>query len=60
VETLFVYPGLGQLTFIAIESRDYPLLESLFLLFGFAIILAGLASDLLVAWVDLRPQQTAA
>ena len=46
VETLFAYPGLGQLTFIAIESRDYPLLEALFLLFGVTIIVAGLASDL--------------
>jgi len=60
VETLFAYPGLGQLTFIAIESRDYPLLEALFLLFGVAIIVAGLASDLLLARLDPRPQQTAA
>ncbi|HEY8293118.1 MAG TPA: ABC transporter permease, partial [Thermomicrobiales bacterium] len=60
VETLFAYPGLGQLTFIAIESRDYPLLEALFLLFGVAIIGAGVASDLLLAWLDPRPQQAAA
>ncbi len=59
VETLFAYPGLGQLTFIAIESRDYPLLEALFLLFGVAIIAAGLASDLLLARLDPRPQQAA-
>jgi peptide/nickel transport system permease protein len=59
VETLFAYPGLGQLTFIAIESRDYPLLEALFLLFGVAIIVAGLASDLLLTWLDPRPRQAA-
>ncbi|MGI8858071.1 MAG: ABC transporter permease [Thermomicrobiales bacterium] len=59
VETLFAYPGLGQLTFIAIESRDYPLLEALFLLFGIAITAAGVASDLLLAWLDPRPQQAA-
>lgn len=59
VETLFAYPGLGQLTFIAIESRDYPLLESLFLIFGVAIILMGLVSDLLLARLDPRPQQAA-
>ncbi len=57
VETLFAYPGLGQLTFIAIESRDYPLLEALFLLFGVAIIVAGLASDLLLARLDPRLRQ---
>lgn len=59
VETLFAYPGLGQLTFIAVEARDYPLLEALFLLYGIAIILAGLASDLLLARLDPRPQQVA-
>jgi peptide/nickel transport system permease protein len=59
VETLFAYPGLGQLTFIAIESRDYPLLEALFLIFGVAIIVAGLASDLLLARLDPRPQAAA-
>ncbi len=56
VETLFAYPGLGQLTFIAIESRDYPLLEALFLLFGVSIIAVGLASDLLLARLDPRPR----
>ncbi|MDQ2787426.1 MAG: ABC transporter permease [Chloroflexota bacterium] len=60
VETLFAYPGLGQLTFVAIESRDYPLLEALFLLFGIAIIAAGLVSDLLLARLDPREQQAIA
>ncbi|MGI8688142.1 MAG: ABC transporter permease [Thermomicrobiales bacterium] len=60
VETLFAYPGLGQLTFIAIESRDYPLLEAIFLLFGVAIIIAGLMSDLLLARLDPRPRQATA
>lgn len=49
VETLFAYPGLGQLTFLAVAARDYPLLQALFLLFGLAILAAGLASDLLQA-----------
>jgi peptide/nickel transport system permease protein len=57
VETLFAYPGIGSLTFVAVESRDYPLLESLFLLYGVTIIAAGLASDLVAARLDSRPRQ---
>jgi peptide/nickel transport system permease protein len=60
VETLFAYPGLGQLTFIAIEARDYPLLEALLLIFGVAIIGAGLISDLVLARLDPRARQVAA
>ncbi|HEX5504359.1 MAG TPA: ABC transporter permease, partial [Thermomicrobiales bacterium] len=54
VETLFAYPGLGQLTFVAIEARDYPLLEALFLIFGLAVLAAGLLGDLLLARLDPR------
>lgn len=54
VETLFAYPGLGQLTFVAVASRDYPLLQALFLLSGAAIIGAGLASDFWLARLDSR------
>jgi len=60
VETLFAYPGIGQLTFVAVESRDYPLLEALFLLYGVAIIAAGLASDLLLASLDPRSRHAVA
>jgi peptide/nickel transport system permease protein len=59
VETLFAYPGLGQLTFLAVAARDYPLLQALFLLFGLAIVVAGLVSDLLLARLDPRRRQAA-
>lgn len=60
VETLFAYPGLGQLTFVAVEARDYPLLEALFLLSGVAIIAAGLAGDLARERLDPRPREAVA
>lgn len=58
VETLFAYPGLGQLTFVAVASRDYPLLQALFLLYGVAIIAAGIVSDVMIARLDPRPRHT--
>jgi peptide/nickel transport system permease protein len=55
VETVFSWPGLGQLTFRAIHGGpDYPLLQGLFLLFSVAVIFANLAADLLLGLLDPR------
>jgi peptide/nickel transport system permease protein len=55
VETVFSWPGLGQLTFRAIKGGpDYPLLQGLFLLFSVAVIFANLAADLLLGILDPR------
>ncbi len=55
VETVFSWPGLGQLTFRAINGGpDYPLLQGLFLLFSVAVIFANLAADLLLGVLDPR------
>lgn len=54
VETVFSYPGIGRLLYTAINSRDYPLIQSLvlFAMLGFMII--NLIVDLAYAWIDPR------
>lgn len=54
VETLFAYPGIGQLTFEAIRVRDYPVLQAVFLVTGAAVLLATAASDTLLPLLDPR------
>jgi peptide/nickel transport system permease protein len=55
VETVFSWPGLGQLTWRAANGGpDYPLLQGLFLLFSVAVIFANLAADLLLGVLDPR------
>jgi peptide/nickel transport system permease protein len=54
VETVFSWPGLGRLTFQAIDALDYPLLQGLFLLFSAAVIAATLVADLLLGVLDPR------
>jgi peptide/nickel transport system permease protein len=54
VETVFSYPGLGLLTFRAVEEQDLPLLQALFLLFSFAVILFNIIADIVIAMVDPR------
>ena len=54
VEYVFTYPGLGQLTVVSIGSKDFPMLQALFLLFSAAVIVANLVADILYAQLDPR------
>lgn len=54
VEYVFSYPGLGLLTVQAIDSKDFPLLQGLFLLFSAAVIIANLVADITYSYLDPR------
>jgi peptide/nickel transport system permease protein len=54
IEYVFSYPGLGLLEVQAIDSKDFPLLQGLFLLFSGAVILANLVADILYSYLDPR------
>jgi peptide/nickel transport system permease protein len=53
-ETVFAWPGVGRLAYDAVSQRDYPLLQGVFMLFAFAIVLANLVIDLIYGYVDPR------
>ena len=54
VEVVFNWPGLGTLTVDALSSRDYPVLQGVFLLLSVAVVLANLVADLLYGVLDPR------
>ncbi len=54
IETVFSWPGLGELSFQAINDKDFPVLQGTFLIFSFAVILANLAADILYFYLDPR------
>jgi peptide/nickel transport system permease protein len=54
VETVFSWPGLGRLTFDAINARDYPVITGLFILVTFTVVVANLLTDLVYLVVDPR------
>ena len=54
VEIVFNWPGLGTLTVDALGSRDYPVLQGIFLLLSVAVVLANLAADLIYSRLDPR------
>jgi peptide/nickel transport system permease protein len=57
VELVFSYPGLGLLTFEAIEAQDYALLQGMFLFFSAAVIVANLVADILYSYLDPRVRE---
>jgi peptide/nickel transport system permease protein len=54
VETVFSWPGLGELTVRAVGQRDYPVLQGAFLLLAISVVLANLLADLVYGWLDPR------
>jgi len=54
VETVFSWPGIGRLMYDALNNRDYPLLQGIFLLVCICVIVANLLSDLLYMVLDPR------
>jgi len=54
IETVFSWPGLGNLMYGALVNRDYPLLQGVFLLTTVTVILANFLSDILYEVVDPR------
>jgi peptide/nickel transport system permease protein len=53
-EVVFSWPGLGTLAVEALTSRDYPVLQGVFLLLAISVVVANLLADLVYAFLDPR------
>ncbi len=54
VEVVFNWPGLGTLTVDAVSSRDYPVLQGIFLLLSISVVAANLIADIVYGRLDPR------
>jgi len=54
VETVFAWPGLGQLLVTATRTRDYPVLLGLVLLASVSVVTANLITDVVCGRIDPR------
>jgi peptide/nickel transport system permease protein len=54
VEYVYAYRGLGLLAVVAMRTRNFPLLQGIFLLFAAMVIGANLVADLVYASIDPR------
>jgi len=57
IETVFSWPGLGYLMYEAINGRDYPLLQGLFLLFTVSVVVANYIADIAYFYIDPRVRE---
>ena len=54
VETVFAWPGMGNLFITSIANRDYPVLQGIFLVTAVSVVIVNLLTDLLYAYLDPR------
>jgi peptide/nickel transport system permease protein len=54
IETVFAVPGMGQLLFTSITSRDYPVVQAITVVSAFLVIIVNLAVDLSYSFLDPR------
>jgi len=54
IETIFSYPGLGQLFMQSISSRDFTVVSALVMISGAAVIVGTMLSDIILSMIDPR------
>jgi len=60
VETVYAWPGLGQLVSSAIQNRDHPLILGIVLVVTVITLLVNIAGDVVAMRIDprIRPERT--
>jgi len=54
VEEIFVLPGLGRLLISAINDRDFPVVQSVTLIFAAGFVIVNMLTDVLYTLIDPR------
>lgn len=54
VETVFTWPGVGQLLVTSVNERDLSVVQVILLMVGFTMVAANLAVDLIYGLIDPR------
>lgn len=56
-EIVFTYPGMGYLLFQAITTKDFPLMQAIFLMIVLAVLIANFIADSLYVLLDPRTRE---
>jgi peptide/nickel transport system permease protein len=54
VENVFAVPGLGRLLIDSVDTRDYPVVQGVTLVFAFLVVVVNLLTDVVHASLDPR------
>lgn len=60
MEMVFSYPGIGKLLLDATNAKDYALMQGVFLVITFSVLIANVLADIAYAFLDPRTRQTEA
>ncbi len=53
-EMVFSYPGVGYMLFQAVNAKDYPLMQAIFLFIATAVLIANFLADIAIMFLDPR------
>jgi peptide/nickel transport system permease protein len=53
-EMVFGYPGVGLMLFQAVQAKDYPLMQAIFLFISAAVLIANFIADVFILILDPR------
>ena len=54
IESIFVYQGIGFRLLASLNTRDYPLMQGIFLMITISVVVANLLADFVYGWFDPR------
>jgi len=54
IEVVFSWPGIGSLIWDALNHRDYPVLQGIFLIVTMAMLVANFVADIVYVYIDPR------
>jgi len=54
IETIFAWPGMGQLLWRAINQQDYPVVQGIVIMITILTVISNTIGDLLTGWLDPR------
>ncbi len=54
IESIFVYQGIGYRLLAALSTRDYPLMQGIFLIITISVVVSNLVADFIYGWFDPR------
>jgi len=57
MEMVFSYQGVGYVLFQAVNAKDYPLIQGIFLIITLSVLAANILADAVYVFLDPRTRQ---
>ena len=58
IENIFLIPGMGRIIIVALQQRDYVVIQSVVVLIVMLVLVLNLVLDIVYAWVNPRIRYT--